>query len=64
MLTPNDVRIRKNKIGDHLSVVGSSLLPERYLLIKLYKEVLQEIASGSIDPKSLAIAALKDKKTG
>ncbi|KKN65200.1 hypothetical protein LCGC14_0483760 [marine sediment metagenome] len=30
-------------------------------IIQLYVEVLREIASGSIDPKSLALAAIREE---
>lgn len=56
MLTPNEIRDQKkfNKQRAKLSPATAHLLK-----IKLYELVLREIAKGSVDPKSLAIAALE-----
>ena len=61
MLTPNDVRsklkeIEKGRTGEFF--IMDSLVSKKSLLCELYAEVLREISKGSIDPKSLALAAL------
>jgi hypothetical protein len=62
MLTPNDVKIKRQEVMEGLK--DSMLLPQyaeeefRLKLLSLYVEVLREIATGSIDPKSLAMATL------
>jgi hypothetical protein len=56
MLTPSDV---EEKI-DRIIALNFTPLKAAATII-LYEEVLREIAKGSIDPKSLAIAALKGR---
>ena len=64
MLTPFDVRDKKKEIARKLDA-GSMMhefqmpLSLESLTLELYKEVLEEIAHGSIDPKSLAVTALE-----
>ncbi len=66
MLTPNDVRVKKRKIHEDLR--SSELIPHmaeidfRMDQISFFCEVLREIAHGSIDPKSLARAALEPEE--
>lgn len=60
MLTPNDVRSKKIAMAEMLTILPASSAPG--LLCKIYEEVLEEISKGSIDPKSLAIAALEPAK--
>lgn len=65
MLTPNEVRDKKhnNKLraAFQLSPTLTNSMVKK-LDSELYIEVLKEIASGSIDPKSLAIAALEKEE--
>ena len=62
MLTPNDVKLRlqanREFIKNESTVLSSPGATACALAVELYAEVLQEIAHGSIDPKSLAMAAL------
>lgn len=63
MLTPNDIRRRKAEIETRIEArvhrITPPLATRQTLLMELYEEVLREIAHGSIDPKSLAQAALE-----
>ncbi len=54
MLTPNEVR-------DKLKILkATQLIPGTTIgIVEIYEEVLFEIATGSIDAKSLAIAVLE-----
>jgi hypothetical protein len=65
MLTPNEVRKKKQAVEDEVSAIIANTHPLGFprtsrpvLLNEFYEEVLREISQGSIDPKSLAIAAL------
>jgi len=57
VLTPNDVRERKKEEVIIFST-DKRFIPED-ALVEIFVEVLEEIARGSIDPKSLALAALE-----
>ena len=57
MLTPNEIR-RKKYLISRLSLSST----EGLMLCDLYELVLKEISNGSIDPKSLAMAALEPVK--
>lgn len=66
MLTPNAVRAKKaeieNLIEANVGHITPRLATRETLTMKIYTEVLREIADGSIDPKSLALAALEPGK--
>lgn len=63
MLTPFDIRDRVSKIHDHRRALGlyDSIGRARVMreVFQLYREVLAEIARGSLDARSLALAALE-----
>jgi len=62
MLTPNDIKNKKLIIKAKTDITSGSFkaILDRRMIMELYEEVLKEIAKGSVDPKSLAIAVLKD----
>ena len=66
MLTPNDVKKMWSEIENRIEAKASQIMPLRTiretLTTELYETVLHEIAMGSIDPKSLALAALKEER--
>ncbi len=61
MLTPNEVRKRRREIlapkAPGIIEIPTPDIRQSQTLV-LYAEVLREISQGSIDPKSLALAAL------
>ncbi len=60
MLTPNDIKSDVDAIKSTQAAPGDlGSYQARAMRMALFTKVLCEIASGSIDPKSLAIAALK-----
>ena len=55
MLSPSNIKDKKRKVkNDRMSVEV-----QNNQITSLYMEVLNEIKSGSIDPKSLALEVLK-----
>ena len=63
MLTPfqisdrvNEIRRRRNALYPHDELGRARIARE---IIVLYKDVLREIAKGSLDARSLALAAMK-----
>ncbi len=63
MLTPFDVRAKVSEVVAYREHGGQLAIRQAARLeYEIYVEVLQEIARGSIDPKSLAITALIAKE--
>ena len=65
MLTPNEITDRLDIIDAKVDKMSDDFFSKRLrvmLTINLYQDVLEEIARGSIDPKSLAYAALRPRK--
>ena len=65
MLTPNDVRLMKQAVESRENnKLATTVVPGAIhkLRTEFYKTVLLEIAHGSIDPKSLARAALEPEE--
>lgn len=60
MLTPSDVKDIKSRITDKSNITLRIPASDK-LLAQLHVLVLREIAKGSIDPKSLAMAALEEE---
>lgn len=60
MMTPFDVRDEVERVKRHRALGGAAhqLIAERKRQ-QLYLAVLREIARGTIDPRSLAMAALE-----